>query len=93
VGAEEALTMGLVNRVVPHGQARAAAEALAHELAAFPQACLRSDRRSAYDQADLPFAEAMAHEFSLGMGSLATDGIAGAARFAGGAGRHGTYER
>jgi enoyl-CoA hydratase len=93
VGAKEALTMGLVNRVVPHGQARAAAEALAHELAAFPQACLRSDRRSAYDQADLPFAEAMAREFSLGMGSLATDGIAGAARFAGGAGRHGTYER
>jgi enoyl-CoA hydratase len=93
VGAEEALAMGLVNRVVPHGQARPAAEALARELAAFPQACLRSDRRSAYDQADLPRAEAMAHEFDLGRDSLAADGIAGASRFAGGAGRHGHFER
>ncbi len=56
VGAEEALAMGLANRVVPKGQARRAAEALAHELARFPQTCLRNDRLSAYEQFDLPLA-------------------------------------
>jgi enoyl-CoA hydratase len=93
IGAEEALAMGLVNRVVPHGQARQAAEVLARELAAFPQECLRTDRQSAYEQADLPLTEAMANEFRLGMRALASDGVAGAARFSGGAGRHGSFER
>lgn len=91
VGAQEALAMGLVNRVVPRGQARAAAEALAREIAAFPQECLRNDRRSAYEQFDLPFEGAMANEFRRGMESLAAGGVAGAARFAGGAGRHGSF--
>src|SRR5215468_3224606 len=54
VGAEEALAMGLANRVVPHGQSRRAAEELAHELASLPQVCLREDRLSAYEQVDLP---------------------------------------
>jgi len=89
VGAEEALAMGLANRVVPRGQARPAAEALARELAALPQECLRNDRRSAYESLDLPFAEAMANEFRLGLDSLRAGGVRGAARFAGGAGRHG----
>jgi enoyl-CoA hydratase len=91
VGAEEALAMGLVNRVVPNGESRRAAEELAHELAGFPQTCLRNDRLSAYEQVDLPFQEAMANELRHGLSSLAADGEAGAARFAGGAGRHGTF--
>ncbi len=91
VAADEALAMGLVNRVVPRGQGRPAAEALARELAVFPQECLRNDRRSTYEQGDLTFDEAMANEFRLGMRSLAADGIEGAARFAGGAGRHGNF--
>jgi enoyl-CoA hydratase/carnithine racemase len=86
VGAEEALAMGLVNRVVPHGEARAAAEALARELAALPQACLRSDRLSAYQSLDLPFAEAMSNEFRRGVRVL-DEGVAGAQRFTSGAGR------
>jgi enoyl-CoA hydratase/carnithine racemase len=90
VGAAEALAMGLVNRVVPHGESRAAAEALARELAALPQACLRNDRRSAYEQGDLAFATAMANEFQLGLRSLAAGAREGAARFAGGQGRHGS---
>src|SRR5499433_3667263 len=58
VGAQEALAMGLANRVVPHGQSRQAAEELAHELARLPQVCLREDRLSAYEQADLSFEQA-----------------------------------
>jgi enoyl-CoA hydratase len=54
VGAHEALAMGLCNRVVPHGDGRKEAERLAHEISRFPQICLRSDRRSAYEQGDLP---------------------------------------
>ncbi|MEP9381451.1 crotonase/enoyl-CoA hydratase family protein [Nocardioides sp. KR10-350] len=91
VGAEEALAMGLVNRVVPPGQARAAAEELAADLAAFPQTCLRNDRRSLLHGLGRPTAEAMAYEFAVGMESLAADGVEGAGRFAGGAGRHGAF--
>ncbi len=91
VGAEEALQMGLVNRVVPKGQARAAAIELAQELARLPQACMRNDRLSAYEQFDLSFDEALANEFKYGLASLAAGAQAGAARFAGGAGRHGSF--
>jgi enoyl-CoA hydratase len=90
VGAAEALAMGLVNRVVPKGEARHAAESLAAELAAFPQTCLRSDRRSAYEQWDLPLDEAFANELKHGRTALA-EGAAGAQRFAGGAGRGGKF--
>jgi enoyl-CoA hydratase len=89
VRADEALAMGLASRVVPHGQARAAALALAQEIAALPQACLRSDRRSAIDSVDLAFEAAMANELRLGIASLAAEGVEGAARFTRGAGRHG----
>jgi enoyl-CoA hydratase len=92
VGAQEALQMGLVNRVVPKGAARQAAEDLARELAAFPQVCLRNDRLSAYEQCDLAWPEAFANEFKRGHDSLAAGAQAGAARFAGGAGRHGAFE-
>lgn len=90
VGADEALAMGLANRVVPDGSARDAAVALAHELARFPQTCLRNDRLSAYDQAGLPLADALAAEFERGLSTLESgEWLAGADRFAGGAGRHG----
>lgn len=88
VRADEALAMGLVNRVVPKGEARAAAERLAHDLAELPQGALRADRMSAYLQHDLDLSAAIAQELELGMPTL-VEGIQGAQRFAGGAGRHG----
>ena len=93
VGADEALAMGLVNRVVPCGGALQAALRLAHELAAFPQQCLLADRASAYAQWDLPLAEALRHDGVQGVPMVAAEGAAGAARFAGGAGRHGQFDR
>jgi enoyl-CoA hydratase len=92
VNAAEALSLGLVNRVVPKGTARAAAEELASELARFPQVCMRGDRLSAYEQFDLTFSEALANEFNHGITSLKADARKGAERFASGAGRHGDFE-
>jgi len=63
VEAQEALQIGLVNRVVPKGKAREAAVKLAHQIAAFPQTCLRGDRMSAIEQYDMAFEQAMANEF------------------------------
>jgi enoyl-CoA hydratase len=88
VDAAEALAIGLATRVVPRGTARAAAEALAAELALLPQAALRGDRLSAYEQHDLPLDAALDNELRHGLAALA-EGVTGAARFAGGAGRHG----
>ena len=90
VPAAEALAIGLVDRVVRPGSAREAAEALATELAALPQECLRNDRLSVLDQEGLPEAEAMARELEHGLRSLDADALAGARRFAEGAGRHGS---
>ena len=82
--------MGLVSRVVPPGQARGAAEALAREIAALPQACLRSDRQSALESLSLTEDDAMANEFRHGMSALAAPGLADEiGRFRGGAGRGG----
>lgn len=90
VGAAEALAMGLVNRVVPKGAARAVAEALAEEIAAFPQGCLRADRRSAREQWSLTEPAALRGEYARGLGVLESgESAAGAARFVGGAGRGG----
>ena len=91
VSADEALAMGLVNRVVASGHAREVAEALATQIAAFPQTCLRNDRRSLYEQEGVSERDAMANEFILGQRSLAADGLDGARRFRGGAGRHGEF--
>ncbi|HEV7188203.1 MAG TPA: crotonase/enoyl-CoA hydratase family protein [Blastococcus sp.] len=89
VDAAEALQIGLVNRVVPAGQALSAAQELARQLAAFPQTCLRGDRASLLEQDGLDGAAALANEFAHGMTSLAVDALPGAARFAAGEGRHG----
>jgi len=91
VDAAEALSLGLVNRVVPSGTCREAAEQLALELARFPQDCLRHDRRSAYEGLELPFEAALANEFEHGLASLRAGAAEGAARFAGGEGRHGAF--
>jgi enoyl-CoA hydratase len=88
VHAEEALAIGLVNRVVPRGEALAAAQQLAHQLAALPQAALRADRISAYTQFDLAFDAALVNELEHGRHALA-EGLEGARRFSAGAGRHG----
>ena len=88
VDADEALRIGLANRVVPAGEARRAATTLAHELAALPQTCLRLDRASVLGQWGLPHDQAMAQEWALGSGAL-EEAVRGAARFAAGAGRHG----
>ncbi|MGG1946345.1 crotonase/enoyl-CoA hydratase family protein [Trinickia sp. NRRL B-1857] len=90
VQAEEALVIGLANRVVGKGEARAAAEALAAQLAALPQAALLADRRSAIEYSPLDdLAEALRREGAGGYRAVVDEGIAGAARFTAGAGRHG----
>src|SRR5205814_8526975 len=86
VSATEALSIGLANRVVARGTARQAAEALARELAVFPQACLRNDRLSAYEQFGLSLDEALQNEFKRGLDSLKAGAQDGAARFASGKG-------
>jgi enoyl-CoA hydratase len=91
VGAEEALAMGLANRVVPVGQSRAAAEDLARELARFPQTCMREDRLSVLEQDGLTEDAAIANELTHGVRSLA-EVQAGLERFRGGAGRHGSFD-
>jgi enoyl-CoA hydratase len=89
VGADEALAMGLANRVVDDGCALAEAQALARQIAGFPQACMRADRASALAQWDLPMDVALQREGAGGFAALQAEGLAGAARFAAGAGRHG----
>jgi enoyl-CoA hydratase len=90
VNADEAERIGLANRVVPAGQAREAAEALAREIAAFPPRCVRSDRRSVYETSGLGLEAALAREFELGRATIDSgESVEGAARFAAGAGRHG----
>jgi enoyl-CoA hydratase len=91
VAAPEALQIGLANRVVPIGTARQAAEALALEIARFPQTCLSGDRLSAYEQFDMSLDDALANEFNHGLSALSAETESGAARFAGGAGRHGAF--
>lgn len=89
VNAQEALAIGLVNRVTPRGGALAAAVELARQIASFPQQCMLADRRSAYEQWDLPLAEALRREGAQGVPVVFAEGEAGAAAFTLGAGRHG----
>jgi enoyl-CoA hydratase len=92
VSAREALSMGLVNRVVPRGKSRGEAEKLALEISSFPQACMNADRLSAYSQWDLPLNEALRNEFEKGFPMVELEGRSGAARFADGAGRGGKFK-
>lgn len=91
VSAQEALAMGLVNRVVPNGAGRATAEDVARQIAGFPQAAMRGDRLSAYEQWDLDLNSALANELAHGVLAL-DEAVAGANRFDRGAGRHGKFD-
>jgi enoyl-CoA hydratase len=93
VEAEEALRIGLCERVTPPGESRTGAQALAAEIARFPQAAVLADRRSVLETQDLPVREALEREWRNGLGALESEGRAGAARFAGGLGRAGDFER
>jgi enoyl-CoA hydratase len=93
VGASEALRMGLANRLVPNGSARAEAIALARQISQFPQTCMRADRLSALRQWDIADEEdAIANEMRGGLEVIGSgETLAGATRFASGIGRHGQF--
>jgi enoyl-CoA hydratase len=92
VKAEEALQFGLANRLVPDGGSLAAAQQLAREISAFPGMCMRNDRASSYDQWSMDLQTALQNEFNLGLEVVKSgETVAGATRFAGGAGRHGSF--
>ncbi|MFH1091384.1 MAG: crotonase/enoyl-CoA hydratase family protein [Pseudomonadota bacterium] len=93
VGADEALRLGLANRVAGKGRARSEAEALARQIAEFPFNCLLSDRRSTYEQMDLALEQAIQNEFKLGLATIESgETLKGAERFTQGAGRHGEFD-
>lgn len=93
VSGDEALRMGLANRIVEPGEALEAAVSLANQLAAFPQGCLRADRLSAYEQWSMPVSDALAMEVARGMEVIRSgETREGASRFADGAGRHGSFD-
>ncbi|MBL8651448.1 MAG: crotonase/enoyl-CoA hydratase family protein [Sphingopyxis sp.] len=91
VASDEAHRIGLADRVVPDGQALPAAIALAKQIAAFPQLCMTSDRKSAYRQWDLDLADALAHEAHAGVAPLREGATAGAKQFTQGEGRSGSF--
>jgi enoyl-CoA hydratase len=91
VPAEECLRIGLCERLAPDAECRAAAEALAHEIARFPQACMRADRRSVWLQEGLSEMDGLRSEWACSSGMVEREGAAGAARFASGKGRHGDF--
>jgi enoyl-CoA hydratase len=93
VDAEEAMAMGLANRVVADGESLSAALELADQLCRFPQNCLRSDRLSACEQWGMSLEDALANEFTRGMSVIEShETVTGATRFAAGKGRHGDYD-
>ena len=91
VPSEEALRIGACEHVVPDGGSREFAEAMAHEIARFPQACTRADRRSVYAQQGQSIREGMRREWYNGIPAFVAEGAAGARRFAQGKGRHGDF--
>jgi enoyl-CoA hydratase len=91
VPAEECYRIGLCERLVPHGESRKAAEALAHEIARFPQECMRADRRSVWLQEGLSERDGLRAEWANSARIVEIEGAAGAARFAAGKGRHGDF--
>jgi enoyl-CoA hydratase len=94
VTGEEALRVGLANRLVAPGRTLETAVALAEDIARFPQQCMRADRRSSYDQWSLALEPALARELELGLDVIRSgETLAGAQRFAAGAGRHGSFEK
>ncbi|MCP4330768.1 MAG: crotonase/enoyl-CoA hydratase family protein [Alphaproteobacteria bacterium] len=92
VPAEECYRIGLCEKVVPNGESRSTAEAMAHEIARFPPECVRADRASAYRSFALPVDQALRAEFKNGLACLKSEGVSGADRFASGHGRHGSFD-
>jgi enoyl-CoA hydratase len=93
VPAQECLSIGLCEYLTPTGGARQKAEEIAHQIARFPQVCVRADRRSAIRSHGLPIREALIQEWYNGREALIEDGVEGASRFKDGLGRHGDFER
>jgi enoyl-CoA hydratase len=92
VYSDEALAMGLANRVVADGTSRQEAEKLAHEIAGFPQACMRNDRLSAHEQFSMDLSHAFANEFAHGVASLnSPEFFEGLKRYGQGKGRKGSF--
>lgn len=92
VTAQEALEWGLANRVVEDGTSRQEAENLARQIASFPQACMRNDRKSAYQQFGMPLKDAIANEFELGLETLGSgEFLKGSKGFSEGKGKHGKF--
>jgi enoyl-CoA hydratase len=92
VGADEAYSFGLVNRVVEDERSRIEAEKLAREIAAFPQICMREDRLSVHEQLGLTVKEAMNNEFRHALKTLQSgETFEGAKRFLKGSGKHGQF--
>jgi enoyl-CoA hydratase len=93
IEADEALSIGLVNRIVDHGKSVEAAEELAESIAKFPQTCMRSDRLSAYEQWNLSLGDAILNEFNRGMDVVNSgETLKGAKQFASGIGKHGKFD-
>ncbi|KAL2796341.1 ClpP/crotonase-like domain-containing protein [Aspergillus keveii] len=94
VGAQEALAMGLANRVVPKGKALEEATKIARQLVTFPQGCMNTDRASCYYAAYNAgsFEDALSFEYDNGIKVIDTESVKGAARFSAGAGRHGKFD-
>ena len=93
VPADECLRIGLCEYVVPNGEVRAKAEALAQDIARFPPVCVRVDRRSAIKSQGLSIRDGLIQEWYNGREALIKDGVGGAARFKDGLGRHGDFEK
>jgi enoyl-CoA hydratase/carnithine racemase len=95
VEAQEALSMGLANRVVPKGKALEEAIKLAEQLVGFPPICMNADRTSCYNAAydARSFEDAMKFEFENGIGASAAEGVHGATKFKEGSGRHGKFSK
>ena len=92
VPAQECYQIGLCEKIVGEGETRAAAEAMAHDIARFPQLAMLADRASIIATRGMPVRQALEHEWTHGMDAIRNEGIDGAARFSAGAGRHGDFE-
>ncbi|MCY4206966.1 MAG: crotonase/enoyl-CoA hydratase family protein [Roseovarius sp.] len=92
VPAEECERIGLCEQVVPEGGARAGAEAIAHEIARFPQEAVRADRRSIAETRGMSVRDGLVREWENGIDAVRLEGTAGAARFRDGVGRHGDFD-
>jgi len=92
VPADECYQIGLCEKVVGEGEARAAAETMAHEIARFPQQAVRADKASIIETRGMPVRDALRHEWANGVTAIINEGVRGAARFADGAGRHGDFK-